>query len=750
MDARTIELNRIGDLLKNAFDGRYNNEPLSNHQKPVSVVPNRDFALKQFEFAKIAKKPISQTLVQKPADFDSYWSESTINLIRKLVKEREQYKQNSELVKTQLNDKSSDAAKDAEIVKLKQELKTFETMKKMNEEMNKLQSQLTIENKKLKIENEELQKSKYNYKEMLDKNAIQKFIIDNANAKLSKELKECNEDLGKCNKDNNDMKVKIYDCNLEKQHANEDADLAAKWTQDEVEKNEKLTKQLQQKNAEFEQLQQKNAEFEQLQQNSQTAENKFKLEKAQMDIMFGMKMDLIKKQHEHSMQDAIANISNSSNADLIKQIDDLTNEKQTYQQTYKQTIDDFNETIRKNKEDNKKLSNDLIQAQNTNETQKQAMLSHANPDKAKLAQLQTRVINLTRELLIIKMNEDLQRQKNANFKPTKSAAQTAPTKLDRKRFTERDHIELDMKGGAPKQKLFMKGGASKEFAIDFDEDEEILVIFNKNKKSVVFQTPDVPEMTYCTVDEIKAYNKKLKELKDKIDALTSSLPTPSVAIPDSDTMNKLTAKLIALQTLYKNLQNNLMTEKIKNASNLSIQSTLKSSLTNATAIAVLTKEKDDLKAENAVLTKEKAGLEAEKAGLEAEKAGLEAEKAALEGEKTILESAKTILESEKTTLESAKAALEGEKTALEGAKTTLESAKAALEGEKTALEGEKTTLEAENSSLKTTNANLTNQLNATSTASGMSTAISTANATLRRNPKVFISDNGRVMFSEHK
>ena len=132
-----------------------------------------------------------------------------------------------------------------------------------------------------------------------------------------------------------------------------------------------------------------------------------------MDIMFGMKMDLIKKHHEQN----IANISNSSNADLIKQNNNLITEKQTYQQGYKQTIDDFNETIRKNKEDierlkdeNAKLSSET-QKQETekllNETQKQAMSSQANTDKAKIAQLQTRVIKLTQELLIIKMNEDL-------------------------------------------------------------------------------------------------------------------------------------------------------------------------------------------------------------------------------------------------------------------------------------------------------------------------------------------------------
>ena len=756
MDARTIELNRIDDLLKNAFDGRYKNSLLSTHQKPVSVVPNRDFALKQFEFAKIAKKLILQTLVQKPADLDLYWSESTINLIRKLVKEREQYKQNLELVNAQLNNKSSDAANNKEIVKLKQELQTFETMKKMNEEMNNMMSQLNYDNNKLKMKNEELQKSNDAFKEIIDKNAIEKFKIDNANGKLLTELKECNknlnnckEDLGKCNEDNNDMKVKIYDCNVEKQNANEEANVAAEWTQQEVEKNDNLTKQ----------LQQKNVENKQLQQNLQTAENKFKLEKAQMDIMFGMKMDLIKKHHEQN----IANISNSSNADLIKQNNNLITEKQTYQQGYKQTIDDFNETIRKNKEDierlkdeNAKLSSET-QKQETekllNETQKQAMSSQANTDKAKIAQLQTRVIKLTQELLIIKMNEDLRSKKNAIFKPTKPAAPAVPTKLDRTTFVKREFVGINMginmKGGAPKQKLFMKGGASKDFSIEFNDTEEILVIFNKHDKSLI-QTPNDPEMTYCTVEMITEYNNKLKELKDNIDALEKLLPTPPVATPDSDAMNKLTAKLISFQTLYKDSQNNLRSEQIKNALNSSIQSTLNSSLTNSNVITDLTKENNNLKAENAVLKTENNNLKTENAGLTKEKAALEDAKTALEGAKTTLESANTALEGAKTILEREKTSLTGENSNLKSENANLTSANQTLTSENTNLTNENTNLTNENSGLKTTNSDLTTRLNSTSTSLGMSTAISTANATLREIPKGFISDNGRVMFSEHK
>ena len=343
MDERTKELNRIGDLLKNAFDGRYKNSLLSTHQKPVSVVPNRDFALKQFEFAKVAKMPISQTQIEKPADLDLYWTAPTIDLIRKLVKEREHYKQNSELVNAQLNNKSSDAAKDAEIVKLKNDLLLFETMKKMNEEMNKLQSQLTIENKKLKIENEELQKSKYNYKKIVKDDAIQKVRLGIANKKLSTKLKECNDSVGKCDEDLGKCDEDLGKCNEDRVKYNKDANEGAKWITE-------LEEELQNKNAEFDQLKTSNKLVEQ--------ENKFKLEKAQMDIMFGMKIDLMKKQFEQN----IANISNSSNADLVKQINDLTTEKQGYEQSieetkqgYEQSIENFNETIRKIEENNAKL-----------------------------------------------------------------------------------------------------------------------------------------------------------------------------------------------------------------------------------------------------------------------------------------------------------------------------------------------------------------------------------------------------------
>ena len=432
--------------------------------------------------------------------------------------------------------------------------------------------------------------------------------------------------------------------------------------------------------------------------------NHFKLEKAQMDIMFGMKMDLIKKQHEHHIQDTIAN-GNSSNGNLVEQIKDL-----------KEQIGDLEEFVKNVKNENTRLNDENTRLKDENKTdQTKTDTIGTTGDNEKLAQLQTRVMKLTQELLIIKMNEDLRSKKYANYKLT-----AAPTKLNRNTFAKSDFIGINMAGGAPKQKLFMKGGAPKEFSIEFNDAEEILVIFNKSDKSLI-QTPDDPKMTYCTVEMITEYNKKLKDLKDENDSLKKSSQS-SVATPNSDAMKTLTEKLIALQTLYKDLQQNLRSEQIKNSSNLCIQSTLKSSLTNPNAITDLTKENDALKADTSKL--------------KAENNNLTKEKDTLKTENDNLTSAKTTLEADKTTLESAKTTLEADKTTLKNANTQLETENAGL----------KTT----NAGLKTTNANLTTQLNATSTSLGMSTVISNANATLRRIPKGFISDNGNVMFSEHK
>jgi hypothetical protein len=651
MDERTTELNRISELLKNAFDNRYRNAPLNNHQKPVSVVSNRNFASKQFEFAKVEKMPISQTRVPKPTDLDLYWSESTIDLIKRLVKEREQYKQSSELVNAQLNANSSDSAKDDEIVKLKRDLFAFEVTKQMNVEMDKKQRELSIENKTLKDENKTLKDE--NDKLIAE---LQKF------KNLNEDLSKCNEDLGKCNKNLNDMKIQIFDCNLEKQNANEEADEAAEWTQKEIEKNTSLTQQL------------------------QNAENKFKFEKAQMDIMFGMKMDLMKKQFE--------NINNSSNANLLKQIVDLNEQIAdlnqqivnftTEKQTHIQSIENLNETIRNIKEENKKLT----------EANK-PIIAQSNPDKAKLEQLQTRVINLTQELLIMKMNADLQRQNNANYKYDPQTYEEAEESDMFDVLIEKG--KLDLTGGAPKQRLSMKGGARKLY------DDATQVVFKK-------ETADKLR------EQMTEYQNRFKLLKDENDALKKS-SLSSVATTDSDAMKILAAKLIALQILYKESQNNLTNEKIANAANqgiaLKLQANLTNpaspaSLTNASAIADLTKENNNLKKENADIKTTKDALETENVGLKLEKATLESDKATLEIDKTNLTNANTKLEGEKTTLTNAKATLETEK------------------------------------------ADLTTRLNSTSIASGMSTAISKASTSLPRNTKVFISEDGRVMFSEHK
>ena len=712
MDERTKELNRISDLLKNAFDGRYRNEPLSNHQKPVSVVPNRDFALKQFEFAKVAKMPISQTLVSKPADLDLYWNESTINLINKLVKEREKYKQNSELVNKQLVSESSDSAKDVEIVKLKQEI-----------------ANLTQQNA--------------NFKQIVKDDGIEKIKTQIENGKLSTELKECNDSVGKCNED-------LGKCNEDLGKCNENLDGIqgdVKEYFDEVEKTESgfkeniklLTEELKQKNAEFGQPKTSNELVEQ--------ENKFKFEKAQMDIMFGMKMDLMQKQ----FKDTIENITNL-NANLNKQIVDLTtaNEdaKQRFEQSieetkqrYEQYIEDFNETIRNIEKNNAKLIEEnekLIQSN-------KPIIAQESPDKEKITQLQTRVINLTQELLIVKMNADLQKQKNANYKYVPQTYEEAKESDMFDGLIEQG--KLDLKGGAPKQRLSMKGGARRLY------DDTTQVVFKK-------ETADKLR------EQMTEYQNRFKLLKVEIDAFKSVSTTTN-----DDQLKQLVLNLALLKIAYANQHKEMISAQIANAANHGIALKLQASLTNKNAIEDLTRENANMKREIEDLTRENAGLASAKATPESENAGLKDANATLESENASLKSENAglkdanasltnennTLKTEKTNLTSAKATLEAEKTNLASAKATLEaektnltSANADLTNAKVTLEVEKTNLTNENASLKTTNANLTSRVNSTSTASGMSTAISTARSTLHRNPKVFISDNGRVMFSEHK
>jgi chromosome segregation ATPase len=289
--------------------------------------------------------------------------------------------------------------------------------------------------------------------------------------------------------------------------------------------------------------------------------------------------------------------------------------------------------------------------------------------------------------------------------------------IDRTNFDIRSHIKLNLSGGAPIP-LHMKGGERTKQLISFDMNEEILVIFNKPGKQLLFQYPTPNNtnddyVTYCTEGDVNKYNAKLAELKQEIERLNQaqppstqppSLPNPPTGvvtqqIKDLKTqLQKLTYKIILSMTASAKLNKDHLSEKIANMANQSIVSLFKQA-------------NDDLKNVN-------ESLKNEKDDLEKKNTALTADKATLEGENT---------------------KLEGEKTALKTENATLTKTNSDLTKTNSDLTKEKTDLTKENE-------NLTNKANASTIVTGTSAVLANAKASLQK----FMSKDNRVMFEETK
>ena len=155
----------------------------------------------------------------------------------------------------------------------------------------------------------------------------------------------------------------------------------------------------------------------------------------------------------------------------------------------------------------------------------------------KIEFMKEQMLNLQKQIVVLIANARLSQQRVFPAQPSI----TAPT-LNRTGFGSRKSRidELDLKGGAPK-KLFIKGGAQTNRILpDFNEDAEIVVIFNKTDKSVIYQYPDCydlnvrnanPCITYFTDDLMEKYIQKIKDLKKEIAKLNAIIPAPIIPAP---------------------------------------------------------------------------------------------------------------------------------------------------------------------------------------------------------------------------
>jgi chromosome segregation ATPase len=192
----------------------------------------------------------------------------------------------------------------------------------------------------------------------------------------------------------------------------------------------------------------------------------------------------------------------------------------------------------------------------------------------KLQQLQNRELKLAKELLLLKLQLDLEKQIKASSVPSTVTSVAAPTYSNATVSNMFDDLleqgDLDLKGGSAKQKLIMTGGALSLF----DGDKYIVI---EKEKAEKLKT------------QLTGYQSRYKTMKAEIENLTTvstnASTTPICAFVNkmvngnnqTELMKKYLKEIVLLKTQYAKNVKELLFEKIANQVNQQIvQAALKS------------------------------------------------------------------------------------------------------------------------------------------------------------------------------
>jgi DNA repair exonuclease SbcCD ATPase subunit len=385
MDSRKSELDKIGNLLKGAFNGRYSSK--LGEYKPLPESPpvsNRDLILKSINFENIAKMPIQQTQVKQTEfpNMENYWGQNTVSFISTLVADREKFRTENERVMKLLADKTlNDGGQTQKLASLTAELDKFKDFEKKFVAEQKTVAQqveqikvLTSTNATMNVELDQKLKDLDKYKTDLQKS--QRDFENNAQL-----LVQCKTDLDELIQMNKNLET-----NLNKLKTVEsDNALLSKTKVD----NEKKIKDLEEDLRNMEE-----ASTEEI----TAMENEHKTNEKKIQIVLGAQMELMKKQYAEN--------SNSSNAQLLSQIEEVKQRheeektvlnksiaecetaKQNLEITIaanKKTIDDNNakiseitDNIALLKSENETLTSSLTEQTNENDKLKQSVIDQKN------------------------------------------------------------------------------------------------------------------------------------------------------------------------------------------------------------------------------------------------------------------------------------------------------------------------------------------------------------------------------------
>ena len=186
---------------------------------------------------------------------------------------------------------------------------------------------------------------------------------------------------------------------------------------------------------------------------------------------------------------------------------------------------------------------ELAKAQPTSGSDLQVKLAACETEKEEFKQ---KLLNICKQQIIEKAKSKLI---SMNYKSSASSASASITfGSERKAVLVELLKEQNIKGGAPRNTLFMKGGAPKSISFPFDESAEYLVIYNKTTQTAkqypeCDKTKNIPCITYATEEMVEDF----KKLKSSLNASGSK--------PSSSLMSALVLTKIALQrkSLYEDI-----------------------------------------------------------------------------------------------------------------------------------------------------------------------------------------------------
>jgi chromosome segregation ATPase len=407
MNSRKSELDKIGNLLKGAFDGRYSSKLGEYKPLPEPPVSNRDSILESIKFENIARMPISQTKVGQSEfpNMEKHWGQNTVSFISALVAEREKFKQDNERVLKLLDDKTlNDGGQTQKLATLTEELdklKGFEKkfvaeQKTVAQQLEKINA-LTSTNATMNAELAEKLKDFEKYKTDLQKSQND-FEIN------AQRLNDYKKEMDEIIKMNQTLKT-----NLDKLKTVESFNaLLSKTIKEQSDKIKELEENIKSTEEAVEEM-----------------DMEYKINERKIQIVFGAQMELMKKQYSEVKNSSMAELISKMEEAKQKQEEDLDalqksiTECETAKKSFEITIAANNNTIQQNNAKISEITDNiaLLNSQNVELTESLTVQTNENEQNG------TKMLEMEREMNQLKNENETLKQDNAKMKETMSQSE---------------------------------------------------------------------------------------------------------------------------------------------------------------------------------------------------------------------------------------------------------------------------------------------------------------------------------------